>query len=217
MHFSIYLYFFFFIPHRCRSRSEQLECIGVQTRAMEINDRVHRSPLPPPPATAAHLANGNGSIDQWTKFAEQQNGHNQVTNRIYLFAFAKIHTISNLNGCFVVNTRYHWVQHRVAKKKAHRVIHDAIHHRKIHRVVLKVHRMHLVIWNVPTVPWMPTHSKWWLQRMVAVRRTYQPCHDRINWKYQVAHKRAQLIYNRNCHRLVCNIEAFHSLDQRQLN
>lgn len=56
---------------------------------MEINDRVHRSPLPPPPVNAAHLANGNGSIEQWTKFAEQQNGHNQVTNRIICFDKSK--------------------------------------------------------------------------------------------------------------------------------
>lgn len=38
-----------------------------------------RTPLPPPPTTA-HLVNGNGTVEQWSKLADTANGHDQVSS-----------------------------------------------------------------------------------------------------------------------------------------
>lgn len=65
--------------HRFRgSRAEHLDSIGMQSNVMDMNGcSRHRSPLPPPPTTV-HLVNGNGTIEQWSKLADQTNGQDQV-------------------------------------------------------------------------------------------------------------------------------------------
>lgn len=65
---------FFLFRYRCRSRAEQLDGIGIQSHVMDIN-RHHRNPLPPPPPNAVHLVNENGQVEQWSKLADHQNGH----------------------------------------------------------------------------------------------------------------------------------------------
>lgn len=61
---------------RCRSsRGEHMDSVGLQTHVMDLHSRNrHRSPLPPPANGAAHLSNGNGTIEQWPKLADQSNG-----------------------------------------------------------------------------------------------------------------------------------------------
>lgn len=60
------------------SRGEHLDGIGIQSHVMDMNGSArHRSPLPPPP-TATHLVNGNGTVEQWSKLTNQTNGQDQV-------------------------------------------------------------------------------------------------------------------------------------------
>lgn len=73
---------FFFFDFRFRSsRGEHLDSIGIQTNVMDMNGSTrHRSPLPPPPTTV-HLINGNGTVEQWSKLADQTNGQDQVKEK----------------------------------------------------------------------------------------------------------------------------------------
>lgn len=57
----------------------------MQSHTMEMNGSSrHRSPLPPPPSTV-HLVNGNGTIEQWSKLADQTNGQDQVSFIEFIF------------------------------------------------------------------------------------------------------------------------------------
>lgn len=72
---------FFSLKFRFRgSRGEQLDSIGIQSHVMDMNGSGRqRTPLPPPPTTA-HLVNGNGTVEQWSKLADTANGHDQVSS-----------------------------------------------------------------------------------------------------------------------------------------
>lgn len=51
----------------------------MQSHVMEMNGSARqRTPLPPPPTTA-HLVNGNGTVEQWSKLADPVNGQDQVS------------------------------------------------------------------------------------------------------------------------------------------
>lgn len=68
----------------------------MQSHAMEMNGSSrHRSPLPPPPSTV-HLVNGNGTVEQWSKLADQTNGQDQVSF-IEFILFKKVN-VSNISS-----------------------------------------------------------------------------------------------------------------------
>lgn len=81
INFTNKMMFFSFAIRRFRgSRGEHLDGIGMQSHVMDMNGSGRqRTPLPPPPTTA-HLVNGNGTVEQWSKLTDSTNGQDQVSS-----------------------------------------------------------------------------------------------------------------------------------------
>lgn len=135
---NFWFLFFYLLGFRFRgSRGEHLDGIGIQTNVMDMNGSTrHRSPLPPPPTTV-HLVNGNGTVEQWSKLADQTNGQDQVKIKKIRNLFEILWKIIN-SMLFFIFFRIIWVQHQVAKIRIRQAIHVEIHRQRIHKVVLKV-------------------------------------------------------------------------------